>query len=156
MSLCNYTVNLIAEAEAGRLDAVIGRESEIRRVMQILGRRGKNNPVLIGQPGVGKTAIVEGLAIRIADGHVPESLKQKRILSLDLAQLMAGTRYRGDFEERLKVVIAEIMADPTSSSLSMSFIPLLELVLAKVHWMPATCSSRPWPDASSLASARLR
>lgn len=112
MSLSKYTVDLIAEAKAGRLDAVIGRESEIRRVMQILGRRGKNNPVLIGQPGVGKTAIVEGLAIRIAEGHVPESLKRNRILSLDLAQLMAGTRYRGDFEERLKTVIAEIMADP--------------------------------------------
>lgn len=113
MSLDTYTIDLIEEAKAGRLDPVIGRETEIRRIMQIIGRRSKNNPVLIGEPGVGKTAIVEGLAIRIAQDRVPESLKSKRILSLDLAQLMAGTRYRGDFEERLKIVISEIVADPS-------------------------------------------
>ncbi|MBL4634552.1 MAG: AAA family ATPase [Kofleriaceae bacterium] len=113
MGLDSFTIDLNAEAKAGRLDPVIGRESEVRRLMQILGRRGKNNPVLIGQPGVGKTAIVEALAIRITEGKVPESLQNKRILSLDLAQMMAGTRYRGDFEERLKSVIGQIVADPT-------------------------------------------
>tara|TARA_R110002073_G_scaffold332410_5_gene518422 strand:+ start:12185 stop:13405 length:1221 start_codon:yes stop_codon:yes gene_type:complete len=107
-----YTVDLVEQARLGKLDPVIGRDPEMRRAMQILGRRTKNNPVLIGEPGVGKTAIVEGLASRIADGAVPESLKAKRILSLDLAQLLAGTRYRGDFEERLKEVVGGVMADP--------------------------------------------
>ena len=107
-----YTVDLVEQARRGALDPVIGREPEMRRAMQILGRRTKNNPVLIGEPGVGKTAIVEGLASRIADGVVPDSLKEKRILALDLAQLLAGTRYRGDFEERLKEVVGGVMADP--------------------------------------------
>jgi len=107
-----YTVDLVEQARRGALDPVIGRDPEMRRAMQILGRRTKNNPVLIGEPGVGKTAIVEGLASRIADGVVPDSLKEKRILALDLAQLLAGTRYRGDFEERLKEVVGGVMADP--------------------------------------------
>ncbi len=107
-----YTVDLVEQARIGKLDPVIGREPEMRRAMQILGRRTKNNPVLIGEPGVGKTAIVEGLASRIAGGVVPESLKAKRILALDLAQLLAGTRYRGDFEERLKEVVGAVMTDP--------------------------------------------
>jgi ATP-dependent Clp protease ATP-binding subunit ClpB len=111
-ALGEYTTNLVTQAREGVLDPIIGREPEMRRMMQVLGRRRKNNPVLIGQPGVGKTAIVEGLAIRIAKGRVPESLRRKQILSLDLGTLLAGTRFRGDFEERLKAVVGEVMQDP--------------------------------------------
>src|SRR5437660_10755380 len=101
-------MDLTAAARAGKLDPVIGRESEIERVMQILSRRTKNNPALIGEPGVGKTAIVEGLAQRIISGDVPEPLQNKRLLALDIGALVAGTKYRGEFEERLKKVVAEI------------------------------------------------
>ena len=107
-ALEKYARDLTADAEAGRLDPVIGREAEIRRVMQVLSRRRKNNPVLIGDPGVGKTAIVEGLANRIVAGDVPEGLKDKRILALDLGALLAGAKFRGEFEERLKAVVEEI------------------------------------------------
>ncbi|HEU4894983.1 MAG TPA: Clp protease N-terminal domain-containing protein, partial [Acidimicrobiia bacterium] len=100
--------DLTAVARQGKLDPVIGRDDEIRRVIQVLSRRTKNNPVLIGEPGVGKTAIVEGLARRIADGDVPEGLKTKRIVSLDLGSMLAGAKYRGEFEERLKAVLDEI------------------------------------------------
>ncbi|MDB4964133.1 MAG: clpB [Myxococcales bacterium] len=111
-ALRTYTVDLVERARAGKLDPVIGRDAEIRRTLQILGRRTKNNPVLVGLPGVGKTAIVEGLALRIAMGDVPESMRARRILALDLGQLLAGTRFRGDFEERLKGVVAGVLATP--------------------------------------------
>jgi ATP-dependent Clp protease ATP-binding subunit ClpB len=111
-ALRQYTSDLVQRAHEGKLDPVIGRDAEIRRTLQILGRRTKNNPVLIGLPGVGKTAIVEGIALRIATGDVPDSMKPRRIMALDLAQLLAGTRYRGDFEERLKQVVAGVLASP--------------------------------------------
>jgi ATP-dependent Clp protease ATP-binding subunit ClpB len=107
-ALSKYTRNLTADAKAGKLDPVIGRDEEIRRTMQVLSRRTKNNPVLIGEPGVGKTAIAEGIASRIAVGDVPESLKDRDLLSLDLGALIAGTKYRGEFEDRLKSLLKEL------------------------------------------------
>lgn len=106
--LPKYTINLTKQASEAKLDPVIGRDTEIRRTMQILSRRTKNNPVLIGDPGVGKTAIAEGLAQRIAAGDVPDSLKDKELLVLDIATILAGAKFRGEFEERLKSVIKEV------------------------------------------------
>ncbi|HMR58632.1 MAG TPA: AAA family ATPase, partial [Cyclobacteriaceae bacterium] len=107
-SLERYSKNLNALAKAGKIDPVIGRDEEIRRVLQILSRRTKNNPILLGEPGVGKTAIVEGMAQRIVDGDVPENLKSKTLVSLDMGLLVAGAKYKGEFEERLKAVIKEV------------------------------------------------
>src|SRR3989339_457684 len=108
--LKKYCQDITERARQGKLDPVIGRHEEIRRVTQILSRRTKNNPVLIGEPGVGKTAIVEGIAQRIVSGDVQESLREKEIVSLDLGSLVAGSKFRGEFEDRLKAVVKEIIS----------------------------------------------
>ena len=109
-ALSRYAIDLNEQAQKGKLDPVIGRDEEIRRVLQILSRRTKNNPVLVGEAGVGKTAIAEGIAHRIVDGDVPENLRSKRVFSLDMGALIAGAKYQGEFEERLKMVVQEVIA----------------------------------------------
>ena len=112
-ALSKYAINLNEAAKSGKLDPVIGRDDEIRRILQILSRRTKNNPILIGEPGTGKTAIVEGLAHRIVRGDVPENLRDKQIYSLDMGALVAGAKYKGEFEERLKAVVNEVLKSET-------------------------------------------
>lgn len=140
-SLERYSKNLNEMAQAGKIDPVIGRDEEIRRVLQILSRRTKNNPILLGEPGVGKTAIVEGLAQRIVQGDVPESLKSKIIASLDMGLLIAGAKYKGEFEERLKSVIKEVTDSEGEIILFIDEIHTLigPAVAVKARWTPLTC-----------------
>ena len=143
----------------GRLDPVIGRDDEIRRAIQILQRRTKNNPVLIGEPGVGKTAIVEGLALRIVNGDVPESLKDKRLMALDMGALIAGAKYRGEFEERLKAVLSEIQAAAGGIIAAMIMLQLLykkvDVTMALNGALAGLVSITAGPDTPSPGAAIL-
>ncbi|MEI3015085.1 MAG: AAA family ATPase [Ruthenibacterium lactatiformans] len=137
--LTKYGQDLVELARQQKLDPVIGRDAEIRNVMRILSRKTKNNPVLIGEPGVGKTAIAEGLALRIVRGDVPENLKDRKVFSLDMGALVAGAKYRGEFEERLKSVLQEVKkSEGRSSSLSTSCTPLWARAKRTAPWTRAT------------------
>ncbi len=144
-ALKKYARDLTEAARAGKLDPVIGRDEEIRRTIQVLSRRTKNNPVLIGEPGVGKTAIVEGLALRIVNGDVPESLKEKKLLSLDMGALIAGAKYRGEFEERLKAVLTEMTAAAGS----------IILFIDEMHTLVGAGKAEGAMDASNLLKPAL-
>ncbi len=144
-ALKKYARDLTADAKEGRLDPVIGRDEEIRRSIQVLSRRTKNNPVLIGEPGVGKTAIAEGLALRIINGDVPESLKDKQLLSLDMGALIAGAKYRGEFEERLKAVLSEVQ----------SAAGKIILFIDEMHTLVGAGASEGSMDASNLLKPAL-
>lgn len=144
-ALQKYARDLTSEAQSGKLDPVIGRDEEIRRTMQVLSRRTKNNPVLIGEPGVGKTAIAEGLALRIIDGDVPESLKHKQLMSLDMGALIAGAKYRGEFEERLKSVLQEVSAAEGG----------VILFIDEMHTLVGAGASEGAMDASNLLKPAL-
>ena len=144
-ALKRYARDLTQAARDGKLDPVIGRDEEIRRTIQVLSRRTKNNPVLIGEPGVGKTAIVEGLALRIVNGDVPEGLKDKKLLSLDMGSLIAGAKYRGEFEERLKAVLNEVTAAEGS----------IILFIDEMHTLVGAGKSDGAMDASNLLKPAL-
>ena len=144
-ALARFCTDLTSKAKEGKLDPVIGRHEEIRRVIQILSRRIKNNPVLIGEPGVGKTAIIDGIAQRIVNNDVPESLKNNRILSLDLGLLIAGAKYQGEFEERLKNVLKEIEESPEK----------IILFIDELHMLVGAGSTGGGMDASNLLKPAL-
>ena len=144
-TLDKFARDLTKEASEGKLDPVIGRDDEIRRSIQVLSRRTKNNPILIGEPGVGKTAIVEGLALRIVNSDVPEILKNKKIMSLDIGQLIAGAKFRGEFEERLKSVLAEVSNSKDS----------IILFIDEIHTIVGTGASEGAMDASNLLKPQL-
>ena len=139
-ALEEFGYNLNERAEQGKIDPVIGRKDEIERIIQVLVRRTKNNPVLIGEPGVGKTAIAEGLAQRIVEGNVPEIIKDKEIYTLDVSALIAGAKYRGDFEERLKDVIAEVEARED-----------VILFIDEIHRIPRTVEEILYPAMEDFA-----
>ena len=143
--LKKFSVDLTELAKIGKLDPVIGREEEIRRSIQVLSRRTKNNPVLIGEPGVGKTAIVEGLALRIINNDVPDSLKNKKVLSLDLGSIVAGAKFRGDFEERLKKILKEVSENENS----------LVLFIDEIHTLVGAGKTDGAMDASNLLKPAL-
>ncbi len=142
--LDNFSKDLIKLAEEGKLDPVIGREKEILRIAQVLSRRKKNNPIIIGEPGAGKTAIVEGLAMMIYNGDCPKNLVDKRIVSLDINSIVAGTKYRGQFEERMKVIIEELQSNPN-----------IVIFIDEIHTMVGAGNSSGSLDASNIFKPAL-
>jgi ATP-dependent Clp protease ATP-binding subunit ClpB len=144
-ALDKYTIDLTEQARGNKLDPVIGRDDEIRRAIQVLQRRTKNNPVLIGEPGVGKTAIIEGLAQRIINGEVPEGMKNKRLLSLDLSALIAGAKFRGEFEERLKAVLKDLSTQPDQ----------IILFIDEIHMLVGAGKSEGAMDAGNMLKPTL-
>jgi ATP-dependent Clp protease ATP-binding subunit ClpC len=142
--LNNFAKDLVKLAEEGKLDPVVGRDREITRIAQILSRRKKNNPIIIGEPGCGKTAIVEGLALKILNGECPRNLMDKRIMSLDMTSIVAGTKYRGQFEERMKVIIEELQSAPN-----------IILFIDEIHQIVGAGNSSGSLDASNIFKPAL-